>query len=156
MIVGLGDCDDACVVIPEYAPTGDRVTEIGAMAFYGCESITAVQIPASVTAIGELALAACKNLGYIAVHSANTAYRDVDGVLYTEDESTLLLYPPRRVGSSVTITASTLKIADMAFFDCANLTRVTYLGSAEDWDRIIIGIRNHSLTAAAKSFEGGI
>lgn len=156
VIVGLGTCTDTCVVIPEYAPTGERVTEIGAMAFYGCESITAIQIPASVAKIGELALAACKNLGYIAVNPANTAYRDVDGVLYTADEADLLVYPPSRVGSGVTISATTLRIADMAFFDCVNLTRVTYLGSAEDWDRIQIGIRNHSLTAAAKSFEGGI
>lgn len=155
VLVGIGDCTDTCVVIPEYAPSGERVTEIAAMAFYGCETITSVQIPASVQKIGELAFAACKNLGYISVKSGNPGYRDIDGVLYTADEITLILYPPGRVGNTVRIQTVTTSISDMAFFDCTHLAHVTYAGSAEEWDRIRIGIRNHSLIAASKSFAGG-
>ena len=156
ILVGIGDCADPCVVIPAYAPSGERVTEIAAMAFYGCEGMTSVQIPATVQKIGNLAFAACKNLGYISVAPDNPAYRDLEGVLYTADESTLILYPPCRVGNTVKIYVGTTTIADMAFFNCANLSHVTYAGSAEDWERIRIGIRNHSLTAASKSFAGGV
>ena len=154
VVAGIGSCTDPCVVIPAYAPSGERVVEIVAMAFYGCESMTSVQIPATVQKIGSLAFAACKNLGYISVAPENPFYRDLDGVLYTADESTLILYPPCRVGSTVKIYTGTTAIADMAFFDCANLSHVAYAGSAEDWERISIGIRNHSLTAASKSFAG--
>ena len=156
VLAGIGSCEDACVVIPEYAPTGERVVEIAAMAFYGCETITAIGIPASVRKIGNLAFAACKNLGYISVKPENKSYRDIDGVLYTADESTLILYPPGRVGNTVNINTATTAVADMAFFDCTHLSHVVYAGSAEEWDRIRIGIRNHSLTAASKSFSGGI
>ena len=154
VVAGIGSCTDPCVVIPAYAPSGERVVEIVAMAFYGCEGITSVQIPATVQKIGNLAFAACKNLGYISVAPENPFYRDLDGVLYTADEATLILYPPCRVGNTVKIYASTTTIADMAFFDCANLSHISYAGSAEDWERIQIGIRNHSLTAASKSFAG--
>ena len=61
-LTGIGVCIDACVVIPEYSPFGDRVTEIVPRALYGVSTVTAIQIPASVRVIGELAFAACENL----------------------------------------------------------------------------------------------
>ncbi len=152
-LAGIGTYGDDCLFIPEYAPTGERVTEITAMAFYGCDRISTVQIPASVVRIGDLAFADCGELVYISVSPENPAYRDVDGVLYTADEKTLILYPPRRVGSSLPIGSVTVKIADMAFYNCQNLTRIVYGGSAEQWESIRIGIKNYSLTAAAKVFQ---
>ena len=59
ILVGLGSCTDACVVIPEYAPNGDRVVEIAARAFYGAASVSAIQIPAGITRIGSLAFGDC-------------------------------------------------------------------------------------------------
>ena len=156
VLAGIGSYSDTCLIIPEYTLTGERVTEIAAMAFYGCDRITSVQIPASVVKIGELAFSACKSLGYISVKPENQAYRDLDGVLYSADESTLILYPPARVGNAVEIQSVTTSISDMAFFDCRHLSHVSYTGTAEEWDQIRIGIRNHSLTAASKSFAGGI
>lgn len=154
VLSGIGNCTDASVVIPEYSPVGELVTEIATMAFYNCATVTAVQIPASVTNIGKLAFADCKNLAYISVSPANPNYRDVDGVLYSADMTTLFLYPPMRAGSSATIRAVTTKIADMAFYRCVNLSRISYTGSAEQWELISIGSQNYSLTAAAKTFEG--
>ena len=154
-LISIGTCTDVCVVIPERSPAGDRVTSIAPRAFYAASHVTAIQIPSSVASIGELAFAACDNLVYISVNVKNPYYCDVDGVLYTADESTLILYPPCRVGNAVQIQTVTTAIADMAFFDCTHLSHVTYAGSAEEWDRIRIGIRNHSLIAASKSFAGG-
>ena len=153
-LVSLGSCADACVVIPELAPTGDRVTAIDARAFYGSSTVTAVQIPASVRQIGELAFADCPNLLYISVSPQNATYCDINGVLYTADERTLIQYPPKRAGEEVLIRGVTVEICDMAFYNCATLCRVTFTGSAEQWETIRIGIKNYSLTAAAKRFEG--
>lgn len=154
VLSGVGDCGDVCVVIPEYAPSGERVTAVSAMAFYGCTTVTAVQIPASVQTIGNLAFAACTNLAYVSVSEKNPCFRDVDGVLYTADLGTLLLYPPMRAGGHMTITAATVEIRDMAFFGCTYLKKIAYTGTAEEWEQIRIGSKNYSLTAASVSFEG--
>ncbi len=152
LLVGVGSCTEEHIVIPESAPSGERVTAIAARAFYACSTVTAVQIPATVTEIGSLAFAACKNLSYISVSPRNPAYRDIDGVLYTSDERILLQYPPLRAGSSFTLRAGTVEIAEMAFYQCAYLKNVAFTGSAEEWEAIAIGAKNYSLTAAAKTF----
>lgn len=151
-LLDVGSCTDACVVIPEYAPSGERVVEISTRAFYACSTVTAVQIPASVSQIGPLAFANCQNLLYISVDADNRDFCDDDGVLYTRDKRILLLYPARRAQSSYSISRQTVEICDMAFFDCPYLQTVYFEGSAEEWDMIRIGIKNHSLTAAAKQF----
>ena len=152
VLAGIGSCRDACVVIPEYAPNGDRVTAVAAMALYQCTTVTMLQLPASVTDIGGLAFADCPNLVYVSVSAGNPNYRDVDGVLYTADESTLILYPAKRTGSVARIRSVTTKIEDMAFYSCVYLTRISYSGTAEQGEEIRIGFKNYSLSAAAKSF----
>ena len=151
----IGTCLDACVVIPEYSPAGDLVTSIDPRAFYGCATVSAIQIPATVHSIGDLAFAACKNLVYVSVSAKNTAYCDLDGVLYTYDRKTLLLYPSMRAGSSANISAGVTEIAEMAFYECTYLRTVVYGGTPEQWESIRIAPKNYSLTAAAKSFGGG-
>ncbi len=149
---GIGEWTDACVVIPEFSPIGDRVTEIAPMALFECKTVTAIQIPASVERIGDLAFAACPNLAYISVSDASPYFCDTDGVLYTADRSVLILYPAMRAGSSVAISNTTAKISDMAFYNCRNLTRISFEGTPAQWESIAIGSQNYSLTAAAKTF----
>lgn len=153
-LTGLGSCTDPYIVIPTTSPAGDVVTAIAARAFYGCEFVTAIQLPSTVSSIGALAFASCPALIYISVDVGNLFYCDIDGVLYTSDGRALLLYPPQRAGSSLTISAVTTEICDMAFYNCAYLTHVHYMGSADQWERIFIGSKNHSLIAASKSFYG--
>ena len=137
---------------PTYAPAGDKVTAVSARAFYGQKQINAIQIPASVEHIGALAFANCPNLVYISVSDGSEEYCDIDGILYTSDGRELLLYPPMRAGTSVTISLVTTEIAEMAFYNCAYLAHVYYTGSPEAWERITIGAKNYSLIAAAKTF----
>lgn len=61
-VSGIGSCTDRVVVIPEYAPSGDRVTKIGSYAFEKCSDITAVEIPTSVIEIGAGAFMDCSSL----------------------------------------------------------------------------------------------
>ncbi len=154
-LVGIGSCTDGCVVIPEYSPAGERVIEIAPRAFYGVPTVTAVQIPASVRTIGELAFSACENLTYISVSASSPYFCDLSGVLYTADRTTLLLYPPMRAGTKAEIGIPTVKICDMAFYGCIYLNSVEYAGTAEEWEQIVIGSKNYSLIAAAKVFLGG-
>lgn len=149
---GIGTCSDACVVIPAYSPYGECVTEIADGAFFSCATISAVQIPETVTDIGDLAFAACKNLVYISVSEQNAVYRDIDGVLYSVDESVLICYPPMHAGEDVTIRTCTTVVSDMAFYGCKYLKTVHYTGSAEQWDSVFVGAKNYSLSAAAMTF----
>ena len=151
-LVGIGNCTDACVVIPAYSPAGDKVTSIAARALYGQKQINAIQIPATVEHIGALAFANCPNLVYISVSDESEEYCDIDGILYTSDGRELLLYPPMRAGASVTISLVTTEIAEMAFYNCAYLSHIYYTGTPEAWERITIGSKNYSLIAAAKTF----
>ncbi len=152
----IGSCTDACVVIPEYSPHGERVVEIAEGAFFSCATMTAVQIPETVKSIGDLAFAACRNLVYISVSDGNEFFRDIDGVLYTADEGTLICYPPMRAGEEMTVRACTTVIKDMAFYGCVYLKTVHYTGTAEQWERMLIGSRNHSLLAASMTFASNV
>ena len=154
-LVGIGECTDVCIVIPEKSPAGDRVTSIAPRALYACGFVTAIQIPASVTSIGELAFADCENLVYVSVHVKNPYYCDVDGVLYTADLDTLLIYPAMHSGSSISIGSATHRISEMAFYHCAYLSHVYYSGSADQWEQIAIEGKNYSLNAASKTFDSG-
>ena len=148
----IGYCTDASVSIPTYSPAGDLVTSIAPRAFYGCPTVTAIQIPASVAFIGNLAFADCKSLSYISVSPDNLAYRAVDGVLYSADMSVLILYPPRRAGTAYRIAKDTTAIREMAFYDCVYLKSIQYAGSAVQWEEISIGAKNYALLAMSKEF----
>ncbi len=148
-LTGIGACKDICVVVPATSPSGDKVTAIGAQAFYNCTSITVVQIPASVTQIGHLAFGGCTGLVYITVSTGNYSYKDIGGVLYTVDGKTLVHYPAGSGSSSVNIPASVNKIEDMAFYGCKSLKSVRYGGTQDAWSRIAVGSMNYSLNAAS-------
>ena len=59
-----------------------------------------INIPASVTNIDDDALSWCEQLESVDVDGANTSYKSQDGVLFTGDGKTLLLFPPAKGVSS--------------------------------------------------------
>ncbi len=148
-LTGLGACRDICVVIPTTSPAGDRVTAIGAQAFYNCTTVSVIQIPATVNSIGHLAFGGCTGLVYITVSAQNTSYKDVGGVLYSADGKTLVHYPAASGASSVNVPAGVTKIEDMAFYGCKSLKMIRYGGTQEAWSHIAVGSMNYSLNAAS-------
>ena len=61
-VKGITDKNRAVVTLQSALSSGDTVTAIFKKAFYGCEALTAIEIPASVEAIGYSAFANCYNL----------------------------------------------------------------------------------------------
>ncbi len=61
-VSGIGSCLDSLLVIPEYSPSGERVTSIRKFAFDNCTTINEVVIPDSVAEIGESAFEGCSEL----------------------------------------------------------------------------------------------
>lgn len=103
----------------------DGITGIEAYAFCSSTALTRVEIPASVTSIGEHALTNCPALSAIHVAEGNPSYVDRDGVLFDKEGKTLLHYPAAKSESSYSIPAGVTRIDPAAFLGCASLRSVT-------------------------------
>ncbi len=151
-LIGIGTYNEKTLIIPERAPSGEKVTSISARALYGCSTLESIHLPRSILSIGELAFSNCPSLSSISVHAENPFYCDLDGVLYSADLAELLLYPPSKAAPTVTLPASLRMIRDMAFSNCLYLSTVIYSGSASDWQEVLLGSRNDSLVSATLLF----
>lgn len=126
------------------------VTEIGGLAFSGCNSLTKITIPNTVTTIGSSAIyycpklkelnipasviringgsyfkgmfGGCTELENITVDPANTVYASQDGALFSKEKTTLYCVPQGK--SSFVIPASVTKIEVGAFCGCTKLTEI--------------------------------
>jgi hypothetical protein len=111
------------VAIPDTI-NGLPVTTIGDSAFSGCNGLTNVLIPASITNLARNAFWGCPNLAAITVDALNLVYSSVEGVLFDKSRTTLTGCPQGK-GPSYTIPNGTTNIGELAFEGCSSLTNVT-------------------------------
>jgi len=138
---------DSCVVthIAKYAFSNKRtltgvsipdcVTHIEDHAFNGCDRLASITIPNSVTHIGTGAFSGCVCLTDIDVDSSNPVYTSVNGVLFTKDQTEIVMWPPGRAGD-ITIPHGAISIGEYAFLNCSKLTSITISDSITkvgDW-----------------------
>jgi hypothetical protein len=90
------------VTIPETIE-GYLVTSIGE-GFYGCENVTSVTIPSSVTNIGDDAFLYSTNITSIEVATNNPSYISLAGVLYNKAQTQLLAFPEGNPATSYAIS----------------------------------------------------
>ena len=100
------------------------VTSIGNQAFDGSTHLTSVAIPATVTNISDQVFQYCINLTNITVASGNPVYNSVNGVLFANQQTTLVAWPAG-LGGSYTVPNGVTNILDYAFSYCFYLTTVT-------------------------------
>ena len=103
----------------------NTVTTIGDSAFWGCNNLTSITIPSSVTTIGSSVFYWCYRLTDISVAPGNTAYVDVEGVLYNKDKTKIIRYPSSKEGTEYIILDGVTTIAGDAFLEAHNLMHVT-------------------------------
>jgi uncharacterized repeat protein (TIGR03803 family) len=103
---------------------GSNVTSIGDSAFYAT-SITSITIPNSVTNIGYYAFNNCNSLTAITVNTGNPAYISVSGVLFNQNQTTLIQYPASKAGNAYAVSNSVTNIEFNGFEYCTMLTSVT-------------------------------
>jgi hypothetical protein len=110
------------------AKTGDSfgvpstVTNIGPTAFFCC-SLKSISIPATVTAIALGAFRDCSGLTNIAVDAANAFYRSKGGILFDQNQTSIICFPGG-LGGAYAIPSSITNIATYAFEGC-QITNVT-------------------------------
>ena len=156
----------------------EGLINIGKGAFKRCEALTDISISNSVISIGEIAFSGCGSLN-ITVDANNSAYCDIDGVLFTKDKNTIVAYAKdiiqpeyavpddvTNIGNSafagcaeltkVTIPDSVTRIDDSAFSSCKSLTDVYYLGTKQEWNQIETGEYNSDLLSAEINCSDGV
>ena len=108
------------VTIPE------GVEIIGKGSFYNCNQLTTIHIPASVTSLGTplIKCGSGAQISEISVAEGNTAYKSVEGVLYTKDGKELLEYPVAKKMELLTVPDGVEIIKSGAFSSCEGLKSI--------------------------------
>ena len=109
------------------------VSEIGNYAFQGA-AVRSVSIGKDVKSLTGLAFFGSA-LSSVSVNSGNTAFKMANGVLFSKDMSALVLYPPKKQGTSFKVPDSVKMIGECAFakntyLRSVDLSSVTFLGSS--------------------------
>ena len=92
-------------------------------AFYGCTGLTEITLPKSVISILSDAFTDCKHLTTIIVDNDNPAFSSLDGVLFNKNQTSVVQYPPGKIGSYI-IPNGVTSLADSSFAFRYNLTSV--------------------------------
>ena len=142
----------ASVNIPEYVVKDTQfylVTAIGEKAFYDCDGLVSIMIPANVTSIGECAFLGCDNLSVITVAAENPVYHSVNhclietqtGILMQGCDNSVIpdyvtvigkyAFANRTSLTTVVIPAGVTRIDDFAFDGCDNLALVTFAENSQ-------------------------
>ncbi|MBQ2810333.1 MAG: leucine-rich repeat domain-containing protein [Clostridia bacterium] len=103
----------------------DNLISISSLAFSGCTSLVSIEIPEKVTTIGDNVFYGCTSFASIVVDGNNQTFKSLDGVLYSKDGKTLLLYPRNKSNTSFTIPSGVTVIGNGAFNGCTLLTSIT-------------------------------
>jgi len=89
-----------------------------------CNSLISITLPKGAHLYGNPFLNHCTNLVEILVDERNEELTSVDGILFSKDLKTLMVYPNAK-GSHYTIPDGVTSINDDAFYGCPNLASVT-------------------------------
>ena len=106
----------------------DVVETIGDDAFTNCTSLASVTLPASLQAdgIGNDAFYGCSNLQSFSIDNSNISYATTDGVLYTNDKDSLLVYPIGKASDLFTPESTVTTIAAQAFKGAKKLKAIAF------------------------------
>lgn len=143
-VIGVGAFESCIVLMNVILSNG--LEKIQKKAFSRCMGITDIEIPETVKVIGEEAFSkcrikditipsgvknlnkffcrSCERLENINVSEYNTNYTSVDGILFSKDRKTFMLYPCARKEICYSIPDGVTAIQSFAFENCRNLESV--------------------------------
>jgi hypothetical protein len=165
--------DIISVVLP------DGVTDIGNVAFSGCNRLLSIEVPASVKRIGS---SFCTNYAKIYFRGEKEKWKKImedsatgdvytkvyysGKILYSDNREDILEYDLTAIEEnayygrkdivSVTLPHGITNIGAGAFFGCTNIKTVYYYGTKDEWKNITIGYNNECLTNAELCTDGKV
>ena len=139
----------SCIIHP------DNKVIVG-LAFFGCSSLTSIEIPDSVMTIGGGEFCHCASLTSVTVSEGNPFYYSVGNCIIETATGTLIAgcntsvipidssvtsigdyaFDGCKSLTSIEIPNSVTNIGRMAFYDCSKLTSITYTGTKAQWKAI--------------------
>lgn len=103
----------------------DTVTSIGEMAFLGCTSLKSVKLSTGVAKIDKNAFGSCSALQEIQVAKDNPNFSSLNGVLYSKKQDTLVIYPAAKTDAAYIIPSGVTSVAMYAFSENPYLETLT-------------------------------
>ena len=103
----------------------DSVTNIGKDAFNWCVALKRIELPSSVSNMEFMMFYGCKDLTDIIISNDNKNYAYVDGVLFNNDKTELIMYPQGLKAESYAVPNGVVSIYNYAFANCNNLKSIT-------------------------------
>ena len=100
-----------------------NVETIDLSAFKNCQRITGFVVPNSSSNVLDL-FVGCISLENVHASESHTAFKSVDGILFSKDEKTIVYYPLARSDSSYTIPSKVTSIGNTAFAKAINLEKI--------------------------------
>ncbi len=104
----------------------EGLVSIGNTAFHQCRSLTTIVFPASLISLGDDMFESCSKLTRIEVAEGSTAFTSVDGVLFSDDMTTLVAFPPAATKNAYVIPEGVTTIGEYAFLYNKNLVSITF------------------------------
>ena len=112
-----------------------NVVTLAANSITGCDKLQTITIPATLTDLKDGAIVSCPNLTEFIVEEGNPNYASDNGVLYSADKKTLLLYPAGKTDPTYIIPDEfgVTKIAQSAFAT-SKISSITIPSTVESID----------------------
>ena len=109
----------------------DGLLSISGNAFFNCNALKTVMLPQSLSQISGNSFEDCRQLTSFSIESANAYYTTIDGVLYSKNIDTLVLYPFGKATAIYEIPDGVTTIAANAFSGCQKISHVTVPDSVQ-------------------------
>lgn len=103
---------------------GDGISILEDGIFENCTGLTKVFFGNKIQIINHLPFKNCTSINEFIVSDNNSYFSTIEGVLFNKEKTTIVQYPNEKTSEYI-IPDGVISIEDYAFYDCANLTKVT-------------------------------
>lgn len=98
-----------------------NITRIEGSAFNSCSKLDNIHIPAGVTSIASDSFRDCTSLKNITIDTENTSYTIDGGIIYAQDNSTLIMLASVAEEETITIREGIKSLAGSSLSECTNM-----------------------------------